>query len=464
MLTFNQTIGEDKDVIWFYRGTLTDGTILYLTDYLGNLILTHEGNDITYDGGSTQKEENIIDFNYDLMLDNTTNTVASINLIIGRNSSNSLLDSFQNEFYPNTSKYLTNSTWEVGIGWEGITDYEDITWLYNFYCIKAYNDYSSLTLELNSFDLYNVELPKNVIQNNNEYLNYYFPNAPKENLGECLPILYGEFSRKIDDDDYSYEIFDFAPTICVDETTKKYFYASHKCSVVSSTKTLYRYSEDLDTFFKISTNYGENVNNKFNAFIAFFDPDFTEGTKVTGAVSLRSVSDKRLNNYNVDGSVTKIEFVPSGYLDIYLDYDKLTDNMIGVLSSASSDDIEWFIRAQRVSENQILWTYVENPYYSIPKTESWTINQSGDNYNEIDFGFAEDTTMKSGSQLPHTVGELTQWFLRLRAGDSNTESLFVQCAVMRLSNITIYYIPITKKYKQLNYPKHTIKIKYAGIG
>jgi hypothetical protein len=137
------TTSDDDKVIWFYKCYLSDGNIIYLTDKDVNITLTN-----TYDGNSVEQSSNTLDESFDFTNGGAIGSVANINLAITRDSANALLNGFHNEFYPNTTTYLIGSLWEIGIGWDGITDEDDIVWLYEFYTQDISFSYDRMDISL----------------------------------------------------------------------------------------------------------------------------------------------------------------------------------------------------------------------------------------------------------------------------------------------------------------------------
>lgn len=335
MRTFNQTIGADNLAIWFYKCYLSDGSMLYFTDYKNSLTLSYGSLDITYDGKSTKKEENILETVYDFSNGGDIGSIATIAIELSRNSENVDIKDFQNDFFPNTDKYLTNSRWEVGIGWEGITDEEEITWLYEMYCQNTEIKYNSISLTLYTYDFYNVELPRHVAQKENSNIPYYYSSLPDDVVGTPIPLLYGRFTITSFDCTQTR----LAYTICVNQEEGYYIYASHKCR-----NTIYRdYDNNLTEYTTLTGavskylifRYVDSAKN-YLQLSQQYQSDSTAANLWTNAVGESSL--RILNspiNYTVIGHILLNNFIVHKRSSVKekLDYDKPNSNIIELLAS-----------------------------------------------------------------------------------------------------------------------------------
>ena len=148
-----------------------------------------------------------------------------MNFSISRYVGNTNFDIFFNDWYPATGKgYLSGQLVDFGICWIGATTDTEITWLFRGRIV----DYSYEQRKLNitvfqESEISNKEIPYYAVQKDFDNGVSYFENAPDDNMGKTLPIVYGDLEQIIAKPPY---VRRFMPTVRVDE--KKYIISTHK--------------------------------------------------------------------------------------------------------------------------------------------------------------------------------------------------------------------------------------------
>src|SRR5690606_11726852 len=270
------TPGNDNAIVWLIRLTDKDGNILRA----GTQDITLDAND--YDGkvmGINQKRFSLNELGkrINIVDDGTTGEVSTVIFTLARYTSNTFTNDFFNEYYPATSgKTLVGASVELGIVWNTATAESEITWLYQY----NVDDYSFGTSEI---QLINSEfsefeftpLPYYKIQKETNDGVSYFLQAPEENYGLALPIVYGDFSTYIDDHLLFKPVL--FPLICVDKHSQKFIAATHKLhtSTLSTgggtASLMYQYLYGLKTYMTLICDNGSATNEHHIAFVNHYD-------------------------------------------------------------------------------------------------------------------------------------------------------------------------------------------------
>ena len=250
------TVGEDNELVWIVK--ITGDNEVYK---LASEDITLSGNN--YDGkvlflpnrGEAPISE--MDKQIDLSNGGTIGSIGNFSFAISRNNSNSYLQNFFNEFYPATSgQRIVSAQVDIGCVWQGATAESDITWLEQGY-VRSY-EYSPRVMYLGCeeiSELRDIELPYYNIQKDFDNGVSYFPEAPEENLGKPIPIIYGDYSGGLT----SSEIYGWSlmPGMVVDSTKMKFIFASHECyNIAVSSPYVYQYLSGLKAYLGLVKSSG----------------------------------------------------------------------------------------------------------------------------------------------------------------------------------------------------------------
>lgn len=464
MITLNQTPNADNKVIWFFKCTFNDGTNLLLTDNTNGITLTK-----FYDGNSLVQESNIVDGNYDIINGGTIGSIGSIRISITRNAPPDVLKNFFNSFYPNNNKYMINVQWDVGIGWDGITNDNQITWLYEFYVAEIDYDYNSMSLTLYTKDFYNIELPRYEVQNKNDKLNYYFEDVEDSVIGLPLPLLYGDFTIT----SFEYKKVRLAYTICTNRTLGTYLYATHKCQKTiynnyannltnytnlagSLTKyALFKYISSAQTYLEIFLNYNSddysgNIINNTNALSCFNLLYYIKDHKIFGNIALSDFityakSDIQIpNKFNkLNGNIATIERYKT--LAVKLNVE-LGDSDTGLLSIEPSN-LKLTVDYQSYNGNEVklrLQYYNENRNLFSNYSE-YVTTATGNVFSTVSFDFGDNITAKDNGNLPYKLDEVIGYDYILYNNSVTDTKINIRRVNIYILNIIIAKLPTDLK-------------------
>lgn len=473
MITLNQTPSDDNKIIYFYRLYLSDGNIAYFTSRLNGITLSHGGNDLTYDGTNIILSNDIIEESYDFTNGGTIGSVANITIGIPRSNSNSLFNSYHNEFYPNTNVHLYNGLCELGIGWEGITDYENITWLYEFYVQNVQLDYNFMNISLYSFDFYKEELPKHIIQNENAFANYYFPNAPEDNIGLALPLLYGNFKSTI----FTLNRVNLAYTVCVDDVDFQFIYATHKCretiySDYSGTLTnystiplitmkyiIFRYLDNAENYLEIYNSYNSDtdynnliVNNLSNSWIKILYHKRTYtlyGNIVLTKFKTHKESDLVLPpKFNTYGSTNSV--IGIGEALIIKPNLELSESELGILAPANATMyLEVTYQSADGNNVNLYMRYYNDVNSTYSSDMNYNTTLTGGSYAVNRFWFGENTSAKTTTDLPFTIEELISYGFVINNSVDSSAVMNVKEACVKILAIVVSHVPSSSGTKNV---------------
>lgn len=463
MLTLNQTPGYDNQVIWFYKCYLNNGNIIYLTDNDIQVSYSSTGGN-TYDGNSLQQNSNVIDKFFDFTNGGDIGTIANITLSITKNSNNALLNDFHNEFYPNTTNYLINTRWEIGIGWDNMPNESRITWLYEFYTHDIVFNYDKIDLELYSYDFYNLELPKYIAQKENDKLNYYYENLDEDNVGLPLPLLYGNMAIYFEYNNNSiienYYPKQLAYTICVDKKLSTYLYATHKCKETIADITflnaagnpknvaLFNYIDSAKAYLEMTPTEGIVVNNHGNSYIQMTTDDDTIDQFIYGSILINNFRKGSVSDYVNINLFSEYYRLGNKFLEI--EYNKqasaiindgINNNDIGLLSSVNNSHILLRVFAESGDGTNVTMRVLRyNNNLQAYSTDYNDFIVSG--YDSFDFEFATQNSAKNNSDLPYTMDDFSCTEFVIKNLTTN-KILKVRTIQLIMENILISEIPHT---------------------
>lgn len=239
MLTLNDTPLNDNQARFVVK--IESDTPIYLSNYLDGITLSS----VLYDGAPLVK--NSLQDNgksIDISNGGGIGNIQAFQLQIARYQTNTALNDFFNDLFPATGKqYLIARPISIGFCWEGATTAGEITWFFYGYIDEySYNADTITLLCLEYAELENIELPPYKLQRENDNGISYFPDAPEDNIGLSLPIIYGDFTLKSGEGTTKNIISPLCPTLLVDETKIKGIVASHECNTSADT---YQYIDSL---------------------------------------------------------------------------------------------------------------------------------------------------------------------------------------------------------------------------
>ena len=222
-LTLNQTVStKDTDIIWIIQ-IMGDSTTYKFSDKG----ITLSG--YLYDGAVLFDEDSTFSESNDISNGGSVGSVSSFNFSISRYTDNTGTDGYFNEFYPNNSVYLTNREVRIGFVWAGATTESQITFLPKMIIEEFDVDPTHATVVCyEKKELEMIDLPQYQIQKDYDNGVSYFPDAPDENMGKCIPIVYGDLFQ---DDGFAYS-GRIMPLINVGNS--QYLMSSHICYNVIS--------------------------------------------------------------------------------------------------------------------------------------------------------------------------------------------------------------------------------------
>lgn len=314
MLTLNMTAGNDSDIIWIVKITGDNETYL-----LASEDITLSGNN--YDGKVLFLPERLgsilsdVEETVDLTNGGTIGNIGNFSFGISRYNSNPLLQNSFNEFYPATSgQRIIAAQVDLGVVWSGATTESQITWFEQGY-IKSYS-YDPRVMYFDceeKNELVSLELPYYAIQKDYDNGISYFPNAPLENLGSAIPIVYGsfKFNYTVYEDpnnltSWITETWGLVPTVLTEPGNLVFIIASHICKTAET--AVYKYINGYRTYMRITGNSSLS-NSEWGCLV-----DFQLGnTQATGEIrillkELSSYSD--ITNVNNIINLDKTDYSP----------------------------------------------------------------------------------------------------------------------------------------------------------
>jgi len=183
----NTAFNTTKGLTWIVKLSLDDATRYWASESVTISSQEYVGRFVLADG--LAEIDQFVDISTGGGLASVGNTSLSLKEIVTQNG-------LHRDFKPQTAgTELLNRTVEIGCVYNvGSLATSDIVWLYE----GVIDDFG---YAIDGFDLdvvgsresENIYLPLNII-NTTDY-----PDAPKENIGTPLPLLYGDFSRKESD-------------------------------------------------------------------------------------------------------------------------------------------------------------------------------------------------------------------------------------------------------------------------
>lgn len=415
MITFNQTQLTDNKLIWLIIIYFDDVTLKLA--YKRSVALS--GN--LYDAdvismGSLSIGEKSINPRFGGL-----GNLGTLNFSIARNSSNTNVNNFIQDFYPATAgRYAVARVVKLGVVYEGATNENQITYIDTDYYINSFsNDKNNINFQCYEIsDIEAINLPYYKVQNEfNNYISY--TTKAKESLTMPLPLCYGDFStNQALDWHWAQRLIKLAPAVMFDESRLLYSYASHNCEtalyipVIDKNSIIFNRSGGWLVVYPAAT---PGANPELKSYVALTENKVAE--------EYISASFYLTSGYVIGSKsgITDISTVNANSDEQYTDYFTLADtNVVSFkidtplsglgLPGASASDIRWTIwgNVPEAGDSVVLEVKVFNENksggagYSTPVNITFT--NEGYDYGYYDMG--DDITGKDGSQLPWTFEEL----------------------------------------------------------
>lgn len=417
----NFTTYNDSDFIVVIKLTLDDITVR-----MSNKInITLDGN--LYSSDILKKDSiNLSDESLSNVINGSTMPMSYCGFSISR--TNTILGNFTESIYPASGDiYLINRIVDLGFCYRGATSETEVFWYKQYYisAIDRNKDYCNIQCyEVDEF--YGKYIPTLLIQKDIDDGLSYFPNAPEENLGKALPIVYGDFYddpfERFDYPEWENQVnmtglYRFIPAIQVDTVVDKFIIASHKMystpidGETYAAITLYKYLDAFKTYMMVyrtwlnpveattvNDSLGYNITLRGNANTGVYGSTYiklaTNGID-TANVNLTQLNDDDYDNY--------IEIGGQQTLQLTLGGSDSTDSF-GVISSNSPGDVQiyFFLSASYSTRNVTIGYYnASEQAYGLSSTFDVTETPSVGT-----IGFGDNATGKA-SGLPWTIESLS---------------------------------------------------------
>ena len=417
MKTLAMTAGNDNAAIWVVK--IFDGTNTYR---FASKAITLSSN--LYDGNALSRvnNQNSLDMfgrQIDLINDGVLGENIQVTFSIKNNASNSLIDGFQDEFYPATSgKIIIMQEVSIGVVWEGATTEAEITWLENLGCVDFSNDHSNIYLactDISDKELF--PLPYYKVQNEYDNKISYFPNAGENNIGALIPIVYGDFTIQ----NRAQRIFNLSPCVLVDPTSDKFIIASHEFETTSlslveaSQYALFSYLDGFKTFIRLSRASGTTAVNTIVHTISMQSTggivygDIIIPFSSSGAYNIKTVEniiDQDDTTYlqldDTEETDLKLVDFDGGNLDLY---------QLRNFDAYCPIEITFRLSSDNANDRYYLINYWNTRVGADPgtaggNTGSFLLN-TGATITEYNYDMKSDNTAKNGG-LPWTLKELAE--------------------------------------------------------
>jgi hypothetical protein len=242
----NTAFDTVKGLTWIVKLSLDDATRYWASENITISSQEYVGRFILEDG--LAEIDQSVDITLGGGMGSVGNTSLSLKEIITQNG-------LHRDFKPQSAgTELMNRTVDIGCVYNfGTLATTDIVWLYKG-TISSFN-YSIGSIDLDVYairEIENIELPYEII-NTTDY-----PNAPKDNIGLPLPILYGDWSEtaiatiggQSISEEWLYEKIKAFPTICTDGLGNIFFASGH---ALHTMQFAYHRTADMKNYALIKT-------------------------------------------------------------------------------------------------------------------------------------------------------------------------------------------------------------------
>ena len=414
----------------------------------------------TWDGQALNFNDRVSDIDsfIDTGSSGTIGGVSAYVFTISRYSDNGKFDGFHEEFYPAfDGGTLSSRDCEIGVVWNTASTDTEITWLMRGRIIDyQYTPRKMILTVLQSTEIDSRPLPYYFIQKDFDNGVSYFANAPEENVGAAIPIVYGEHQTRNLVEDWA----TFSPGILIDEEKNSVLVASHKLGSIGAGTGLtevYKSIPSLNTYMTLASGSEVTTNNDIISYHSITDtPDDLTGTM---DIVLRAQS-----SYS---GVTGISNVIDADSTNFMTIDAAERLALRVGGTASTADVGWlgvtdgFIilkyKVESGSGTNRDWTMgVNNLNYGTPPnldpTPSTGTITGGAAATEISHSFAAETGMKKDLVIPWSIEEICNLEYYIINDDVNGGDLIkiyyakVRLAPIRVSGIGRKYIPSIPRF------------------
>jgi len=455
-----------KTLLRFHAGGFGASDVLHLdnvklrkleeTTYLATetLDLTADGN--TWDGQVLEFNDRISDVSSFIDTDSsgTIGGVASYQFTIARNSANTRFDGYFEEFYPTfLGGTLTAMDCEIGVVWNTATTDTEITWLLRGRIVDYRCTPRKMTLTvLQSTEIDAREIPYYSVQKDFDNKVSYYTDAPDDNYGVPIPIVYGDFKGS-DIGERLIGQYRLTPVLMVDRTTSTFIFASHKVfstfDDVYSYSTVHKYIDSLKVYEQIKTvdaghTTEQNTDIKYSIIM-----QNTATVQLIGNLTLP------LKTLSLDSGVTSITNILNNDTDDYVTLaggatTKLaltlggtgSTSEVGALSSVGLN-LRINFRASSDDANNRTYTIsftnnTQNPAAAGGTTQH--VHTTGASFATQEHLFGADTTGKRDTTLPWTIEEvcgLDYWLRNDDAAAGGSDDIRVSQVYLDIRNIII---------------------------
>lgn len=439
MITLNQTTGNNSSVIWVLR-ILTDTPI-----YIGTKAISLDNDYIQ------ALNTDIGDIYQVSTVENGggAGEVSSFSFNISRFLSDGSLSGFINEFFPASGGVrLVSKLVDYGFCWEGATSDTEITWLMRGR-ITNYEYFPRFLnlIVLQESEITNKELPYYSIQKDFNNGVSYYTNAPTENLGVSIPIVYGSFDRT----SLSFDIKQLWPSPSISKTYLMFAQASHKLYSQNHpgfTNSLFKYIDSLDTYMVLIPDNGTSINYNYISRVQLYSLSRVSSESVYGRLYLvpkgigKTSDVNDIENILNDTDTTYVVLNDADELGVKLASGSSGD--VGILGQLTND-IRFFVEWQSTNGDQrqiALRGYNEalgTPAYVNLAVENTTLTGAGWELTEL--GLGDYITNKSNADLPWTIEEICSMsYVAINnsgAGGAVSGDINIRVAYVLLNNIIV---------------------------
>lgn len=426
------------------------------TTYFATKTLTLDN---TYDGEVLSFSERLsnIDESMDILSSGSISGVSTYTFTVARHISNTKFNSWFDEFYPSTDGGgLISKDCEIGLVWSTASNDTEITWLMRGRIIDYRFEPRKMTFTiLQSTEIDSRPIPYYTVQKDFDNEVSFFTNAPDENYGLTIPIVYGNRS------DWRPIIWTFrlSPCVLVDKEKMTFIVSSHKVDAASTGVVLgsitltgsnvFKYISGLDTYmacYKTSGNGSANSNTDIRHTISMFD-SISAGNNLLGWIITRLTTP---SSYSDVAQEKMLNFITTDFTD--LDSSEVvaaklagsvSTSETGYLSLTAADvAIEFSVKSNEASPagDRLYEVGFNNLTLSSPPNLSVTnaTFTNGVSTSIIKHEFGADSTNKKESSFPWTMEEVTNLDYFVENDDVNVGDLLkVQYGNIRLFNIEV---------------------------
>ncbi len=309
--------------------------------------------DNTWDGEvlNVDDRNSDIDAFIDVESSGSIGGVSAYHFTISRYSSNTRFDGFHEEFTPAfDGGNLSSMECQVGLVWNTASTDTEITWLMMGRVID-YQHGTKMTIAcLQSTEIDSRPLPHYTVQKDFDNEVSYFTNAPDDNYGIILPIVYGDFSLTLE----AAAPFPpmglihplLYPLVLVDKHKLTYIAATHEFNTAGlepgggGSSQVWRYLSGLSHYMLLNCANGSQTNNDISFSVSHFDTLDSSDNVILGTIFLIPTlpgSKNDISNYsnltNYDSGVDEITITSLDEVALMIDG---TEPNIGLLSRAAS--------------------------------------------------------------------------------------------------------------------------------